>query len=222
MRILRPFRRSAGVRHVSALSAPSVIAAASSKLMPAGVGAIRALSRMHMTSAWSPNRSPLLPKTRSPTANSLAAAPTASTSPANSLPRMRCLGLWRPETMRLRSDTARPLRRFASRVWTSKRLTVLAWTLMRTSSSLGTGRSTSSRRWTSGGPYPSYTPDFLGGHTLLATDRRGLHACASAGTHDGYSAGREQVEPEEDGHHRKARWKGRRHIAQGEAGPGRH
>ena len=37
-------------------------------------------------------------------------------SPANSVPRMRCLGRRMPKTRRLRNETATPLRRFASRV----------------------------------------------------------------------------------------------------------
>src|SRR2546421_1855840 len=157
MRILRPFRRSACFRHVRALSPPSLIGAASSKLMPAGMATIRALALIEMNSACAPNLSPLLPKTRSPTANSLTAAPTASTSPANSVPRTRCFGRRRPKTRRLIKERARPLRRLASRVAQSNRLTVVAWTLTRTSSSLGTGRSTSSSRRTSGGPYLSKT-----------------------------------------------------------------
>src|SRR2546423_6360832 len=157
MRILRPFRRSACFKHVRALSAPSQTGAASSKVIPGGMCAIRPLSRRHMNSACAPNPIPLLPKTRSPTANSRTAAPTASTSPANSVPRTRCLGWRRPKTRRLIKLRARPLRRLASRVAQSNRLTVVAWTLTRTSSSLGTGRSTSSSRRTSGGPYLSYT-----------------------------------------------------------------
>src|SRR5438067_10202677 len=157
MRILRPFRRSACFKHVRALSAPSQTGAASSKVIPAGMCAIRALSRMHMNSACAPKLSPLVPKTLSPTANSRTAAPTASTSPANSVPRTRCFGRRRPKTRRLIKERARPLRRLASRVAQSNRLTVVAWTLTRTSSPLGTGRSTSSSRRTSGGPYLSKT-----------------------------------------------------------------
>src|ERR1700687_2817306 len=176
MRILRPSRRSAAVRHVSALSAPSVAGAASSKLMPAGMCAIRALSRMHMNSACAPNLRPLLPKTRSPTANSLTPAPAASTSPANSLPRIRCLGRRTPETRRLRSETPRPLLRLASRVWTSNRLTVEAFTLMSTSSSLGTGGSRSSSLRTSGGPYLSHTTALI-----VAPDPPGRRRSAKPG-----------------------------------------
>src|SRR5712691_10104122 len=100
MRILCPLRRSASLRHHSTLSPPSQTAAASSKLMPAGLCAIRALSRMQMNSAYAPNLNPLLPKTWSPTANSLTAAPTASTSPASSLPRIRCFARRMPEMER--------------------------------------------------------------------------------------------------------------------------
>src|SRR5207248_9391182 len=157
MRILRPFRRSACFKHVRALSAPSQTGAASSKVMPGGMGAIRPLSLIEMNSACAPKLSPLLPKTLSPTANARTAAPTASTSPANSVPRTRCFGRRRPKTRRLIKERARPLRRLASRVAQSNRLTVVAWTLTRTSSSLGTGRSTSSSRRTSGGPYLSKT-----------------------------------------------------------------
>ena len=71
------------------MHAPSQTAAASSKLMPAGMCATGALSRMQTNSAWAPK--PLTPKTRSPTSNSVTAAPTASTSPANSMPRIRPL-----------------------------------------------------------------------------------------------------------------------------------
>src|SRR5205823_5272344 len=157
MRILRPFRRSACFKHVRALSAPSQTGAASSKVIPAGMCAIRALTLIEMNSACAPNPIPLLPKTPSPTANSLTAAPTASTTPANSVPRTRCFGRRRPKTRRLIKERARPLRRLASRVAQSNRLTVVARTLTRTSSSLGTGRSTSSSRRTSGGPYLSKT-----------------------------------------------------------------
>src|SRR4029077_3157054 len=131
--------------------------AASSKLIPAGMCAIRALAGIVRNSAGAPNLSPVVPKTRSPTANSLTAVPTPSTSPANSAPRIRGLARRMPETRRLKSEMARPLRRLASRVAVSNRLTVVAWTLTRTSSSAGTGRSTSSSRSSSGGPYLSYT-----------------------------------------------------------------
>jgi hypothetical protein len=108
---------------------------------------------MQVNSACAPNRNPVEPKTWSPTANSLTAAPAASTTPASSLPRIGCFGRRMPEIERLRSATARPLRRLASRVPQSARVTATAWILTRISSSLGTGRGTSSSRRTSGAPY---------------------------------------------------------------------
>jgi len=50
-----------------------------------------------------------------------------------------------------------------SRMTQSDRVTVVARTLTRTSSSFGTGRSTSSRRRTSGDPYRSWTTAFMSG-----------------------------------------------------------
>ena len=82
---------------------------------------------------------------RSPTANSLTAVPTASTSPANSIPRILRFGRSSPAKARQKNG-------FAARMWQSVRVTVVAWTLTRTSLSAGTGRSTSSIRSTSGPP----------------------------------------------------------------------
>src|ERR1700737_5615268 len=185
MRMLRPLRRSACFRHVSAFRAPSQIGAASSKLIPAGICAIRSLARIVRNSACAPNLSPVVPKTGSPTANSLTALPTASTCPANSVPRIRCLGRRMPETRRLINEMARPLRRLASRVAVSNRLTVVAWTLTRTSSSAGTGRSTSSSRRTSGGPYLSYTTALIsfGVQDLHDGGARGPAAWNPSGDH---------------------------------------
>src|SRR2546423_2905630 len=112
---------------------------------------------MQRYSAYAPNLTPLVPKPWSPTANSSPPAPTASTSPANSLPRIRCFGRRMPEIERLMTVIAGPLRRLASRVAQSPRVTAVARTLTRTSPSFGAGRSTSSSRKTSGGPYLSYT-----------------------------------------------------------------
>ncbi len=125
---------------------PSQTAAASSKVMPAGLCATAALSRTQTNSACAPK--PLTPKTSSPTSNSLTAAPTASTSPASSMPRILRLGRRQPVKYRVKNG-------FALRQPQSVRLTVVAWILTSTSSSFGTGRSTSSSRWTSGGPYRS-------------------------------------------------------------------
>ena len=90
------------------------------------------------------NRSPVLPKTCSPIANSLMAGPSASISPVSSPPRIRCLGRRMPDMERLRSETTR---RYVGKLYDSRspaRLTVVAWILRRTSSVLGTGRSISS------------------------------------------------------------------------------
>jgi hypothetical protein len=51
----------------------------------------------------------------------------------------------------------------------SVRMTVVAWTLTRTSSSLCTGRSTSSSRRTSGGPYLSWTTALIASSALDLT-----------------------------------------------------
>ena len=64
------------------------------------------------------------PRTRS------TAAPTASTSPASSAPRIRSFGRRKPLKKRHRNG-------FAARTWQSVRLTVVAWILTRTSSSVG-------------------------------------------------------------------------------------
>ena len=76
------------------MHAPSHTAAASSNVMPAGLCATPALSRMLTSSACAPK--PVTPKTWSPTSNSPTAGPTASTSPANSMPRTLRLGLSTP------------------------------------------------------------------------------------------------------------------------------
>src|SRR3990172_9560954 len=162
MRMLRPFRRSAVRRHASARLAPSQTAAASSKVMPVGLCASGALSRTQTNSACAPK--PMTPKTSSPTSNSLTAAPTASTSPASSMPRILRFGRRRPVKKRLRNISA-------LRNPVSVRLTVVAWILTRTSSSLGTGRSTSSSRRTSGGPYLSWTTALMGFTSLRRHDQ---------------------------------------------------
>ena len=64
---------------------PSESAAASSKLNPADVGERSGLAHADEP-AFAPERRP---KTRSPTANSVTAPPTASTSPASSMPTIR-------------------------------------------------------------------------------------------------------------------------------------
>ena len=105
---------------------------------------------MHTNSACAPKCHALTPKTSSPTANWVTAAPVASTVPASSVARILHFGRRRPLISRL--TTGSP-----ARIPQSVRLTVVAWTLTRTSSGLGVGLATSSSRRTSGGPYLSQT-----------------------------------------------------------------
>src|ERR1700722_9178831 len=76
-------------------------AAASSKLRPAGLGARGPRSGMHTNSARAPNRHALTPNSSSPAANSVTAAPAASTVPASSVPRILHLGRGKPLIKRL-------------------------------------------------------------------------------------------------------------------------
>jgi len=137
----------AALRSASPWFMPSQTAAASSNVMPAGMGARKPVSRTQTYSACAPL---LMPNTRSPTAKSVTAEPTASTSPASSRPRILRFGRRSPSMKRQMNGLAR-------RMWQSVWLTVVARIRTRTSSSLGTGRSTSSMRSTSGGPYLSWT-----------------------------------------------------------------
>ena len=127
---------------------PSQIAAASSKLIGAGMCARAALSRAQTYSAWAPD---LMPKTSSPASNLVTAAPTPSTTPESSLPR---IGRSRPQEA---GEDAREERVRCARKPQSDRFTVVATIRMRISSSFGTGLSTSASRRTSGGPYLSWT-----------------------------------------------------------------
>ena len=61
------------------------------------------LSRTQTNSACAPAPTP---KTRSPTSNSVTAAPTASTSPANSSPRIFRFGRWSPVKKRETKNSA--------------------------------------------------------------------------------------------------------------------
>ena len=121
---------------------PSQTAAASSKLSAAGLRAKAALSRAQTYSAWAPG---LMPKSSSPASNSVTAEPTASTTPASSLPRIGRLGRRRPVKTREKNGCA-------ARQPQSDRFTVVARTRISISSSFGTGFSTSASRSTSGGP----------------------------------------------------------------------
>ena len=132
---------------VSASSEPSGTAAACSNVSSAGFGAITPLSRTVTYSAFAP---PSKPKTSSPSRNSVTAAPTSSTTPANFVPAIVRLGRRTPVMRRVNGYSA-------LRKPVSVRVTVEAWTWTSTSSSFGAGRSTSVTRVTSGGPYRSWT-----------------------------------------------------------------
>ena len=73
------------------------------------------------------------------------AVPAAATTPANSVPRTRCLGRTSPLNARTKNGRG-------SRKPQSVRLTVVAWTRTSTSPAAGSGTGTSSTRSTSGGP----------------------------------------------------------------------
>ena len=105
------------------------------------------LSRTQTSSAWAPERTP---KTRSPSSNSLTAAPTASTSPANSSPRTLPLRSKQPGDEPADEELGAAKPGIGPRDGGCVHLT-------RTSSSLGTGGSTSSSLRISGGPYLSWT-----------------------------------------------------------------
>jgi hypothetical protein len=92
-----------------------------------------------------PNRPSLNPNTRSPAENDVTALPTASTTPANSVPRTVAFGFTSPEKNRT-------MKGLPARKPQSVRFTVVACTLTRTSPSFTAGVSTSETRTTSGGP----------------------------------------------------------------------
>jgi hypothetical protein len=175
MRILCPVWRAAGLSALSARIPPSQTAAAASKVVSTGTCATAAPSAMQTNSACVPNFHGLMPNTRSPTSNLVTARPVVSTTPARSLPRMRLLGRRRPVKKRDTNSSA-------LRIPVSVRLTVAAWILTSTSSSLGTGRSTSSMCRTSGGPYLSKTTALM---KLLSPPVR---TCHGRGTVRGCSA----------------------------------
>ena len=124
---------------------PSQTAAASSKETLSGMAAIGAPSGRHRYSACAPMSTALTPNTRSPGANPLTSAPTASTTPANSVPSTGCFGRSQPVKNRA-------IHGVALRSPQSVRLTVVEWTRTRTSPGPGTGRGISARCRTSGGP----------------------------------------------------------------------
>ncbi len=87
MRIRWPACRPAASRHGRARLTPSQTPAASTQDRFGGLCATAPRSRTVRNSACAPDGT--IPKTSSPGANSLTAAPTASTVPENSMPRIR-------------------------------------------------------------------------------------------------------------------------------------
>ena len=127
---------------VSAERPPSTTPAASSKPSRDGLRAITPDSRTQTYSAFAP---PLIPKTSSPAANWVTAAPASSTTPANSIPAIVRFGRTSPVS-------AREKKYSVLRSPQSLRVTLVAWTRTSTSSACGAGRSTSLTLSTSGGP----------------------------------------------------------------------
>jgi hypothetical protein len=116
----------------------------------------------HTSSACAPNLG-LYPNTRSPSEKLVTPGPTASTTPANSLPRIVARGWTRPVNARMKNG-------FAARVPQSVRFTVVALTATRNSSGPTTGAGTSAIRTTSGGPYLVRTAALMP-RTLVAADQ---------------------------------------------------
>ena len=145
---LLPFRRSARLRHASALRAPSQTAAASSK---AHAG------RLVRDQAALAHANKLRVCAEHPRVESedLVTARELGDRRASCFDLSRQFAAEDPRLGRRRPANSRHMNGSAARRWQSVRLTVVAWILMRTSSSLGAGRSTSSSRRTSGGPYLS-------------------------------------------------------------------
>ena len=130
------------------MTAPSQTAAASSKLMPSGLCA-------SAPALWDADEL----RVRTPfdaedlvTDRELAHGRRRLPRPLRRAPcrGIRLFGRRSPVNTRAKNGSA-------ARKPQSDRVTVVEWTLTRTSCSFGTGRSTSSSRRTSGGPYESWT-----------------------------------------------------------------
>lgn len=80
------------------MHAPSGTAAAWASVTVAGRWATTPCSRTRTYSAFAPER---IPNTSSPTRNRVTASPTASTTPENSMPAIRCRGRRRPVKARV-------------------------------------------------------------------------------------------------------------------------
>jgi hypothetical protein len=133
-------------------------AAASSNDMPRGFGAMALSARTVTNSAKAPVRAP---KTSSPDRKLVTAFPTASTSPAKSVPTLFSFGLTRPICGRPKYGV--PLTPYQSAGFTDA-----ARTRTSTSSSAGTGVGSSrSARAASGVPYASRTTAFTTGRPAV-------------------------------------------------------
>ncbi len=130
------------------MSAPKGTDAASANGMPGGIGETAAVSAIARYSAFAP-RSPM-PNTRWPGRKRETSAPTASTTPANSMPGIGWRGPTMPKASRSGSRKMASARSPRSRA--SPEVTVLAWTRTSTSPRRIAGGGTSSTRSTSGGP----------------------------------------------------------------------
>jgi transposase InsO family protein len=103
---------------------------------------------------WQPPEAVELKREVPPSGKRLTVSPTASTTPANSLPRMVRFGLVTPENPRRNHG-------WQARKPQSVRLTVVAWTRTSISSASGAGRGTSMMCTTSGGPLRVVTAAFI-------------------------------------------------------------
>ncbi|GAA3845058.1 hypothetical protein GCM10022243_09170 [Saccharothrix violaceirubra] len=148
-------------RKYGAVVAPSTAAADSANDRRVGLGASEPDAGMRAYSACPPTAKPVNPNTSSPGANRVTDDPAESTTPATSRP-----GVRGPRRGRRRPRITRPHTGSPRRMVHSADVTVVAWTLIRTSSARGTGRgasTTSTTSTTSAGPNPVWTEAFMGG-----------------------------------------------------------
>ena len=113
------------------MSPPKTSVTASSNVMFGGLSAIASPCRSTAYSAWPPNLAPSMAMTSSPGLRPVTSAPTASTTPATSIPNTGCFGRRTPSPGAASSQRPRGTSRLRAR-W-SAALTVLAHTRMRTS-----------------------------------------------------------------------------------------
>ena len=143
-------------RKYRAVDGPSTSAAASSKPTLDGMISTEPDCAMQTYSALAPVPKPVKPNTLAPGMNRRTSLPTDTTLPASSRPSLR-----RRRRGRRTPRMSRPHSGRRRRIWHSAAVTVVACTLIRISSSAGSGlgRSTNSR--TSGPPNLSKTATFI-------------------------------------------------------------